>query len=287
VLLHQTLGGWLVYAVTCTLIGSRMRALANLLHESVHGKLFKHRQLNAAAGRALCAWPIVVGPGQYRRQHRLHHKHLWNSDLDPDRQLYQITGTETKSFRPGGYPAFLFKHVVLVVLPYWPLRRLLSSSAGVVQILWLCAVYLVVLALDRFVHIPVHTALAMYWIVPWLTTYQMITYWAELAEHAGLKEFGHHWGSRNWTASALMRWLIGPHSDDTYHLLHHWFPSIPHYRLRAADLVCGREWPEYRNHLRCNGFFVARQGTVSVMGDIWRGGQRQPASANWRRMSSA
>src|SRR5213594_2658179 len=65
VLVHLRWGGVFLYLVALTVIGTRMRALANLLHESSHHKLFADRRANGLIGRTLCAWPILVDYDRY------------------------------------------------------------------------------------------------------------------------------------------------------------------------------------------------------------------------------
>lgn len=257
-------------ALAALVIGSRMRALANLMHEASHYKLFRSRRLNAIAGRVLCAWPIAESLGVYTREHHLHHRTLWRSEVDPDRRLYRLTDTETASRPRMTFSHFAVHHVLLVVLLWHPGRRLLQDRRSLGRGLAMGAG-----SIGLFVTSPaIGTVVFLYWALPWFTTYQVIGYWAELAEHGGLLERGWDWGSRNWSGHALTRWLIGSHSADLYHLAHHWFPAVPHWRLAQLDRACRKLWPAYAGEIRCDGFFVARsvQGT-SVLRDIWSGGE--------------
>src|SRR6266540_478437 len=182
--IHVWYGGVLLYVVIVILIGSRMRALANLLHEAAHHKLFASRRVNVLAGRVLCAWPIFISFDNYVRGHRLHHKNLWRNDDDPDVALYRLTGTETGSSDRLSYPAFLLRHVVAVVIPVMPMRRLYDRGRWRYALVG-AAVWGVVLAGSWWWWPPLAVGLALYWLVPWLTAYQTISYWAELGEHGG------------------------------------------------------------------------------------------------------
>lgn len=267
---HLILGGPILYTLAVIAIGTRMRALANLTHEGAHRKLFANRTANAVAARVCCAWPIFVDFARYEAAHRRHHQSLWRGEEDPDLALYRLTDTVRRSSDRMGFGRFLVRHVLLVVLLVMPARRAFEALtarrfacagvlAGAVAGCWWTAP-------------PVATGFVLYWLVPWVTTYQMCAYWAELGEHGGLSEAGHHWGSRNWRGSALTRWAIGSHSDDLYHLLHHWFPTVPHHRLRAFDEVCRATWPRYAQEDRCAGFFVGGRAGTSVLRDVWSGG---------------
>ncbi len=268
--LSQLAGGPLLYLLAVVAIGSRLRALANLMHEASHYKLFRNRTLNTVMGRVACAWPVVESLGVYTREHNLHHRTLWISDADPDRRLYRMTDTETASRPRMGFAQFLVLHVLLVLVPWQPTRRLLHDRRQLVRGLTLLAVSALLLVV-----VPsVGAMFALYWLVPWFTTYQMFGYWAELAEHGGLWERGWDWGSRNWSGHAVTRFLIAPHSTDLFHLAHHWFPAVPHWRLARLDRACQDLWPAYARELRCDGFFLSRSGDhTSVMRDMWSGGE--------------
>jgi fatty acid desaturase len=261
------------YLVAIIVIGSRMRALANLLHEAAHNKLFANRTVNDLTGRLLCAWPVLVAYKKYVADHRFHHKYLWRDGKDPDRGLYLLTRTMAGSSARLSYKAFLVRHVLLVVVPVMPTWRLLRESIANRQRMITLGIVAGLALLVSLFGPGIASQIFVYcWVIPWFTTFQCVTYWAELGEHGGLVSFGWSWGSRNWYGNLIIRWLIGSHSDDLYHLLHHWFPSVPHYRLRLLDSECKRNWPEYSRNSRCSGFFRGGNGQVSVLRDIWAGG---------------
>jgi fatty acid desaturase len=271
---HLLVGGVVVYLIAVVVIGVRMRALGNLMHEAAHAKLFTSARVNAVAGTVLCGWPLLVNFRRYAALHRMHHRYLWRDDRDPDLALYRLTGTETGTADVFSFPTFLIRHVLLVIVPVMPWRRLISGWRRLRPVVWIASPLL--LALGVLAARTLTVDLLLYWLIPWLTTYQMCSFWAELGEHGGLRRAGHHWGSRNWRGSIITRWVIGSHSDDLYHLLHHWFPAVPHHRLRPLDRICREHWPAYAAHARCCGFFVGGRDGVSVLRDIWIGGG-QPA----------
>ncbi|WP_405183149.1 fatty acid desaturase family protein [Nocardia sp. NBC_01377] len=261
-----------VYILAVTVIGSRMRALGNLLHEAAHRKLFRSKFLNDFTGGLLCAWPLGIGYLQYVKQHRLHHVYLWDENRDPDVSLYRLTRTETGSSNSCTRRRFWIVHVVFAALPVMPWRRLRDDLAGNRRrLLKLVVAVLAMAGLQIWEHLWIAQIVLLYWLVPFLTSYQTITYWAELGEHGGMRNLGRLWGSRNWRGNIMSRWLIGPHSDDAYHLLHHWFPSVPHYRLAEVDSICTSGWPQYAGHPRCDGFFLSSDRNRSVINDMWVG----------------
>ncbi|MGW4331015.1 fatty acid desaturase family protein [Nocardia sp. NPDC004573] len=266
-----------IYVIAVIVIGSRMRALGNLLHEASHHKLFRSRSMNDTVGALLWAWPVAVGYRRYVEQHRLHHVYLWDHDKDPDIGLYLLTGTDEASVDRCPRWKFWVIHVVFAAIPLMPLRRLCTDlSYDRPRLFKLGTLSVLLTGVGICTNLSVVDILISYWLIPFLTSYQTIAYWAEMAEHGGMRRLGKMWGSRNWRGSVVTRWLIGPHSDDSYHLLHHWFPSVPHYRLAVLDRVCVSEWQIYAEHPRCGGFFVSSGSRSSVIDDIWRG----PASVD-------
>jgi fatty acid desaturase len=274
VTVHLLRPGPITYLLVLAVIGSRMRALANLLHEAAHFKLFRSRRLNNLAGRMLCALPIFISYRRYVADHKLHHRNLWKNSQDPDLALYELTGTVEAVSGHSSFTKFLVKHVVLVVVPVMPWWRLLREAMrDRVKLVMVCLLLIIGAILWSTGPAVVTDIVVFCWIIPWFTSFQIISYWAELGEHGGLKNYGWSWGSRNWRGNVLTRWVIGSHSDDIYHLLHHWFPSVPHYRLRSLDRVCRSRWSEYSSHARCDGFFVGSRSRTSVLRDIWHGGE--------------
>ncbi|GAA2997332.1 Fatty acid desaturase [Actinokineospora diospyrosa] len=273
--LHLLVADPFVYLLVAVLIGSRMRALANLMHEAGHSKLFRNRRVNNVVGAVLCSWPIFIPFRRFVVEHGLHHRHLWRSAQDPDLDLYASTRTEHASRERISFARFVVEHVLLVLIPVMPLWRLYRTLIGDrMRLLVVAALTAVAVAVLSATGSVVAHVVVFCWIVPWLTTFQCISYWAELGEHGGLRAFGWSWGSRNWRGNPVSRWLIGSHSDDIYHLLHHWFPSVPHHKLKALDVTCKSVWRPYGSHVRCGGFFFGNRHENSVLRDIWTGGHR-------------
>ncbi|MEU7629564.1 fatty acid desaturase family protein [Nocardia sp. NPDC049220] len=261
-----------IYLLAVVVIGSRMRALGNLLHEASHRKLFRSRSLNDNLGTLLCAWPLAISYRRYVDDHRLHHVYLWDPDKDPDLGLYRLTRTETGSADQCARWRFWLVHVALAVIPVMPWRRLcVDLASNRPRLVKFCVLVLLLSVMEIWTDLFILHIVFSYWLIPFITSYQTIVYWAEIAEHGGMRSLGKMWGSRNWRGNIISRWLIGPHSDDSYHLLHHWFPSVPHYRLAQLDSVCSTEWQRYAEHPQCGGFFLSGGLRRSVIDDIWIG----------------
>jgi fatty acid desaturase len=83
------------------------------------------------------------------------------------------------------------------------------------------------------------------WVLPLLTTFPYLMILREELQHsgAGRERFTH---TRNFEGHPLVRFAVFPMGMD-YHLPHHLFPMIPHYRLRQLHKLL-RETEAYNQH---------------------------------------
>ena len=232
-------------------IGVEQHALFILAHESAHYRLFRSRRLNDAVGRAI-GMASGISMCTYRVIHRLHHNNLYGEE-DPDTAIH------------GGYPrgvAYLWKKLAqdLAGLNAWKtfayffgapainaatnraarplddtspeLRASARSDRWAVLALQLGAPF-AALALGGV------DALLMYvvlWVLPLLTVLQPILRLRAIAEHGGVTDFSSPLTAARCNrtsgslANLLARGLLFPHHVN-YHLEHHLYPAVPHYRL--------------------------------------------------------
>src|SRR5258708_31660512 len=64
-------------------IGARQHALLILMHDGVHYRLFRNRQLNDWTAEVILAWPNLISARSYRKNHFAHHRFL-DTPQDPD-----------------------------------------------------------------------------------------------------------------------------------------------------------------------------------------------------------
>jgi fatty acid desaturase len=260
---------WIVYFFAIVVIGSRQRGLMNLVHEASHRKLFRNRRLNDWGGRLLAAFPLLASLEAYVCSHCRHHGFLGDGEKDPKTKRYAQLGLIVA---PRKLRQFVRKHLLKPLLlghvPFnvlgavdWKGEPRFERVARVV--FWVVAIPLIVVA-------GLGMDVLLYWVVPFLTTFQVIRYYTEMAEHAGLDTKDPWNATRNWTGSFLTRWLLAPHYDDSYHLVHHLFVWIPHYRLAVAHRIL-MQVPEYAAGHHCDGFFFPRRPDAPpVVRDIAR-----------------
>jgi fatty acid desaturase len=237
--------GWSLFFFVCYVfmvfvLGSRMRALGNMLHEASHRTLSSSVRLNDALGYLLAALDLQAFQ-RYRREHLSHHLYLGSVERDLDFQRTRDFGFAKRMASPWR----------VHMLGALGLKHL---SAFLRPVLWSREDPPVVTAL-RFVAygsigVALHVAGAwqeflLVFLVPYATTYQMFRYWSDAFDHGSLLgeedeflrtrnhcfDFGK--GPRKWLQSRVFEALVFPRND-VFHLTHHLFPSVSTRHLREV-----------------------------------------------------
>ncbi len=253
----MALGGRLLGAVVLlaglVLIGVAQHGMFILSHDAAHYRLFAQRSLNDALGR-LIGMASGVSMCTYRVTHRLHHNNLYGPE-DPDTAIH------------GGYPrgvGYLWRKLAgdLAGLNAWKtyayffgapalnedtqraIRPLDDTSpqlrADARQDRMLVVAFHVAAPVVAFAFGGAMGVLAWFglWLLPMVTVLQPILRLRAICEHGAVTDLGspltaarsnRTWGSAgNW----LARLFLFPHHVN-YHLEHHLYPAVPHYRLPA------------------------------------------------------
>jgi fatty acid desaturase len=243
----------LVVAAMLVGIAGAQHGLAVLAHEAAHYRSYQTRWLNDLVG-AVCAAPLGLSMLSYRLIHRVHHNHLYEP-IDPDLALM------------AGYPrgrAYLVRKLakdlfgITVVKNYLyfvgkpngtrPLddtsERLRRSAAR--QRHLVAAANLAFFALS--LELGFWRWYLLLWILPLVTLLQAILRFRAILEHGAVSDTSTpQRAARTNFVPFYLYWILFPH-DVHYHIEHHLYPSIPHYRLaechrrlRARGLLDGAE----------------------------------------------
>lgn len=249
-------GSFWFYPLAALLIGARQRGLSTILHDCAHGVGIADRRLQMLVGTVLTAYPIFQQHYAYKVSHVLtHHPRLGSPDLDPDLRFFIEQGAYRRTRRRT-----YVRRVVLVPLTgsqTWAYLRYLvrnryrvltgaaqaTSAASPVQrrkrvldragfwLFWLAVVgaawwggWLL--------------GLLLFWVVPYLTSFQILGWYIELSEHTPLVRDSRVdlYMTRNRKSRLWERLLTGIHNDH-FHLEHHLDPRTPFYRLPQAREV--------------------------------------------------
>jgi len=95
---------WYFYLFSILIIGSRMRAIATLLHDATHLRLCRNRYLNNFVGKYLLGILIFQGFDSYVQSHVVkHHLFLGDENQDPDYNILFIKWIIYQSFKINFY----------------------------------------------------------------------------------------------------------------------------------------------------------------------------------------
>ncbi len=206
-------------------IGSRFRALGNMMHECAHSTFVRGRRWNRWLGNLLSFFDFTDFK-VYAEEHFTHHRHLGDErDLDfkPRRALFARLGP--LGWHYVGY-ALTLRHLPSYIRPVLWSR---GDSVGVRLARLGFNLSLVALA-----HFGIGwTAFALYYLIPYLAPYQLFRFLSDAFDHAGMMEHPDALlRARNHIhPSGLVNTLLFPRSDQ-YHLVHHLFPQVTTDHLR-------------------------------------------------------
>lgn len=237
---------WWIVLPAVLLIGTQQHALFVLAHDAAHYRLFETRWLNDLVGR-LVGTLGGVSMCSYRVIHRLHHNHLYG-DVDPDIALH------------GGYPrgkAYLLKKLAKDVAGLTAFKtfayffgnpainaqtqqaqRPLDDTSPALRhaarrdrwgvVAFHVGAPIVALALggtDALVRFLV------LWTLPLATVIQPILRLRAICEHGAVSDLSTPLtAARTNVVGPLGRLVLFPHHVN-YHVEHHLFPAVPHYKL--------------------------------------------------------
>jgi fatty acid desaturase len=219
----STLAGWALYPLAAFFIATRFRALGNMLHEACHGILVQGKRRNRALGHLLAIIDLTALE-PYTREHFTHHVHLGDAERDLDfvpRRRFGFADPTLPFVR-----AHLLRPLRLVHLPAF-LRPVFFHREDPA---WVSAC--------RFAFLGGLVALAqlgigwkaflLFYALPYLVPYQVIRYWSDAVDHAGIIGAADEFHR---TRNHLVPWaplgaVLFPRHDG-YHLTHHLFPAVP------------------------------------------------------------
>lgn len=235
----------LLYVLTVAFIGARQHALLILMHDGTHYRLFRNRSINDWITELLLAWPHLATMRSYRENHLAHHSYL-NSDSDPD-WLRKKDNPEWHFPQSRASLLSLFARDLVGIggLNLIKLAASLSSAArtpGKAFARLRLAFYVIVLG--TLLGAGCGKVLVLYWIVPFFTWLVLIMRIRSIAEHFAITSgTGAYHQTRTTYAGLLVRLFIAP-KNVNYHIEHHFFPSVPFFRLPQlhAALMANEEF---------------------------------------------
>jgi fatty acid desaturase len=268
---------WWMVAIAMVVVAAGQHGLAVLVHESAHHRMYKTRWWNDLAGK-LCAWPMGLSMLSYRIIHRMHHNHLYE-DVDPDLALI------------AGYPRgrmYLAKRLLRDLFGLTTVKNVQYFMGSTVRRdrkddtsprlqraarrdRWIAAgIYFGMLAAG--VATGTWRWLLLLWVIPLVTLLQVILRLRAVCEHGAVTDLSTPLrAARTTLAPRALRWLMFPHQV-FYHVEHHLYPSVPHYRLpdchralRGAGILADAEVVTLGVAMR--KVFAERAAAEAALGD--------------------
>jgi len=232
-----------VYAASCFLIGWRQFGLYENSHCAIHGTLARNPMWNFFLGTACSGWWVFYGFGDNYEQHVMGH-HVKYSSLksDPVFEGFDFCGLNVKQSPADQRKAYFtfivdpiraFHYTYLQIVTTW------SGSQAISEII--CrTIFLAAMVFLPF-QLGIHRQFLLYWVIPFLFVHSKLV--------LVIDDLHDHWGEdtkRNPTwARNRDGWFMGTHNSN-YHVLHHFFPKLPNYRLKEAHNILIRHNSSYR-----------------------------------------
>lgn len=243
-----------LYPFLVVFIGARQHALTVLCHDASHFRYLRGRGWNDAIADLLLAWPVFISVRGFRKFHGDHHR-FFAGAKDGNRVLWKTHDAQGNSLPEWVYPKTRRELAVLLIRRsalLTGLRWILRGLIGLFVVREPIAVKLARLGFYLGVALVLTFAggwwaFTLLWIVPLCTWHVTIQYIRLIAEHSAvLSDDPDFQGTRTTLPTRLEALLILPRNVG-FHLEHHWYPSVPHYRLPELHARLLRE-PRFRAH---------------------------------------
>lgn len=296
---------YMLYPLAVLVIGARQRAFATLLHESSHKTLARNRTLNYLLGTLGSGFWIFQAWMPYRSSHvGKHHRYLGDPEADPDIRFYISQGLLERiddqhylrrqilrtliGFRTVAYMRYLLLYRIFPQYLFESLddvpeqlivKKRLERRLSALEYLGFVGFWVVIGLLLTWSSL--WGVFLLLWIVPYLTSFQVIGWFIEVCEHYPLTTSSDYdiYMTRNRFGNRIENFFTGLHGE-RWHLLHHLLPGMPFWNLPAAHRILMAD-PTYREvNQRSGGIFT--QGTnaaPSILATI----QQQLTSARAQR----
>jgi fatty acid desaturase len=228
----------LLYLVVVAFIGARQHALMILMHDGVHRRLYSNRKFNDWIAEIVLAWPNLISARAYRINHFGHHRYL-NTLADPDWARRQGDDAWVFPKKVWDLGQILLRDISglnafrLLMLA----RRLVSKDTGMTRsfIMMRYAFYAVLAIVIGFAGLT--KPVLLYWVLPMFTWLIFIFRIRSIAEHSAIEGRDVAYAqTRTVHPTVLERIFLAP-KHVNYHLEHHFFPSVPFYRLPALHAL--------------------------------------------------
>ena len=269
---------WYLYVAGSVYAGCRLRALQEISHYSIHGRLCRSRKWGKSIADLFFHYPAVLPASDDRFRHHVlqHHRFSNLPERDPNLDDLRSAGIE-----PGlGFYSFAMG----CVFPVTPRGLLTTVSRKLRLQLSLFMddrpeffVRLAVISIVAAAMIAIEPVAAIWlYAVPVLVVHPLLAWLSQLLEHRWFSPAPSRsdWRREYAVTSALtlpgfgnrvLRWLILPYGD-SYHLAHSLYPHARWNLLPIIDSELRSRDPHYLTHEVVGLFWGHRSGLRA----LWR-----------------
>jgi fatty acid desaturase len=246
------------YALTAIIIARQQRGLELMVHDASHRTWYSRSlNVNNFAANLFVGFPVLTRVERYWQSHRVHHG-TYGTHQDPCRRRFQKMGISNIDLSTRW-------NVIRAVLRWLPQYNMtyyreiggLSLSQWISFWTWHSVVFIAPISIGCWAGGVVGggvSAIALafviwiaFWMIPAIAILPVLRSIAETEEHdydLGETEFETTFTNIGWLHKAL----IHP-KNDSYHLVHHMFPSIPERVHHKVHRLLMQYDPQYRSAL--------------------------------------
>jgi fatty acid desaturase len=226
-----------LYVLAVMFIGARQHALTVIGHDATHYRLLSNRTINDWVGNLFCLWPVCISVEGFRKFHVPHHQHT-NLEGDGNRELWR-THEHGELAADWQYPksrlglaAVLLKRGSGLTGLWWMTRGLLSSIVVRERRAVVVARYAYFVGLAALITVSSGWSVFLwYWLVPYCTWHTAIQYARLICEHSAVHSAAPAYQATRTTIPTRLEAIFVLPRNIGYHIEHHWYPSVPFYRL--------------------------------------------------------
>ena len=219
-------------------IGSRQHALIILGHDASHYRYLPTRWQNELFGNLFLMWPVFASVEGFRKFHGTHHQYT-SLPGDGNRHIW-YTHDAAGELEPGwkfpktrlGLALVLLRRAFFFTGLFWIVRGLVGTLL-IPSPSWMLAAKFALYAsvVGALTFFAGWSAFFLYWIVPYCTWHIAVQYTRLICEHSAVESDEEEYAITRTTIPTWLESIFMLPRNVGYHIEHHWYPSVPFYRL--------------------------------------------------------
>jgi fatty acid desaturase len=227
-----------LYVIAVIFIGSRQHALIIMGHDASHYRYLPTRWQNELFSNLFLMWPVFASVEGFRKFHGTHHQYT-NLPADGNRHLWR-THDAAGELEPGwqfpktraGLALVILRRALFLTGMFWIVRGLVGSFL-IPSPHWMIAAKIAFYAsaVGALTYFGAWYGFLLYWIVPYCTWHIAAQYIRLICEHSAVESDEEEYAITRTTVPTWLESIFILPRNVGYHIEHHWYPSVPFYRL--------------------------------------------------------